>query len=114
MEPNGNPEYEPGSTRFYMYPTYPEYDLVESSRCGRDHMAHAGDTDILPVKAGDDFEVAVTGQYPDAVVAGESWGAGWLPPYTYWEGCYEGRGICRGDAYDGVVSATPLTTMQLF
>jgi hypothetical protein len=83
----------PENERWYNDPTFPEKDYPESIRCGRDHMAHAAETEVMKVKAGDEIEIVATIQMPTA--------NGFYPPITYWDDCPEGRGICRSDGKEG-------------
>lgn len=79
------------NVRNWTWPTYAS-DIPNSVRCARDNMAHAHDTDILRVKAGDSIEFVAVG----------------LEPLEYnislglvrWDGCAEGRGAC-GDLEGG-------------
>jgi hypothetical protein len=68
--------------RYYHWPTYPSTDYAESIRCGRDTMAHAGNTDTLTVRAGDTIEFAHIRRSPDE----------WLP--EQWA-CPENLGTCE-------------------
>jgi hypothetical protein len=65
-------------------------DYDNSVRCGRDNMAHAPNTDILKVKAGDEIDFAITSMVPEDPY--------WHPPWTVWDNCPENKGLCS----DGV------------
>jgi len=69
------------NTRLYNQPYYAS-DRPESVRCGRDNLAHAADTEILTIKAGDTIKVAHTRYEP------EYW------KDDQWYDCPEGRGSC--------------------
>jgi len=69
------------NTREWSFPTFLT-DYTESIRCGRDHMAHAAATDILPVRPGDTIEVA------HVRVGVEDW------TDEIWYNCPENRGSC--------------------
>ncbi|KAI8626161.1 glycosyl hydrolase family 61-domain-containing protein [Xylariaceae sp. FL1651] len=68
--------------RRYIDPTYAS-DRPESVRCGRGNMAHAADTEVLTVHAGDTIEVAHVREDP------EYWAA-----EVAWDNCPDGRGSC--------------------
>lgn len=68
-------------TRYWLEPVYAS-DLKESVRCGRDNMAHAANTEVLTVRAGDTMEVAHSRYEPHA----------WTD--DQFNECPEGRGTC--------------------
>lgn len=68
--------------RYYNGPTYAVTDYPDSVRCGRDNMAHATDTDILTVRAGDKLEFAHQRSEPE-----------WPP--EMWNNCPDERGSCQ-------------------
>ncbi|KAJ3571876.1 hypothetical protein NPX13_g5230 [Xylaria arbuscula] len=68
----------------YHSPTFPQH-LPDSVRCGRDSFAHAADTDVLTVKAGDTLELAHTRVEPN------NW------KENQWYNCPDGRGSCDPD-----------------
>lgn len=66
---------------WWTYPT--EFvNKPESVRCGRNHMAHAANTEVLNVKAGDEIEYAHIRYEPYE----------WTD--DMWYGCPDGRGSC--------------------
>ncbi|CAG9988149.1 unnamed protein product [Clonostachys byssicola] len=67
--------------RLYNFPTFVS-DYPESVRCGRDNMAHAANTEVLRVKAGDTIEIAHTRISP----------SDWAD--NQWYDCPNGRGSC--------------------
>ncbi|GAW19297.1 hypothetical protein ANO14919_087830 [Xylariales sp. No.14919] len=69
------------NVRLYNFPTYATTDRPESVRCGRDNMAHAADTDILTIRAGDKLEFAHQRSDPE-----------WPP--ELWNNCPYDRGSC--------------------
>ncbi|RWA12842.1 hypothetical protein EKO27_g2240 [Xylaria grammica] len=73
-----------GYIGYYHNPTYPQH-LPNSVRCGRDSFAHAAETEVLTVRAGDTLELAHTR----------------IPPVDWkdnqWYNCPEGRGSCDPD-----------------
>jgi hypothetical protein len=69
---------------YYNSPTFPQH-LPTSVRCGRDSFAHAADTEVLTVRAGDTLELAHTHIEP------KDWKG------NQWYGCPEGRGSCDPD-----------------
>ncbi|KAI1360587.1 glycoside hydrolase [Xylaria arbuscula] len=71
----------PTSFRGYNFPTYPN-DRPESIRCGRGHMTHTPDTDVLTLRAGDTLEFAHQRYEPFE----------WKPEHFI--NCPEGRGTC--------------------
>jgi hypothetical protein len=71
-----------GAVRYYTYPHF-FIDNPESVRCGRDNMAHAPDTDVLTVQAGDTLEWAHQ-SYPPREWTDEQF-----------NDCPEGRGTCH-------------------
>lgn len=75
------------ASRNYVDPTYP-YDLPDSVRCGRDNMAHASDTEILKLKAGDTLEFL---SFPFSPI---NWSNYSEVPDVQWDNCPEGRGGC--------------------
>ena len=68
--------------RYYNGPTYAVTDYPDSVRCGRHNMAHATDTDILTVRAGDKLEFAHQRSEPE-----------WPP--EMWNNCPDERGSCQ-------------------
>ncbi|KAI0187872.1 glycosyl hydrolase family 61-domain-containing protein [Xylaria flabelliformis] len=70
-----------GYIGYFHSPTFPQH-LPNSLRCGRDSFAHAAETEVLTVKAGDTLEFAHTRIEP------KDW-----KDYQ-WYGCPEGRGSC--------------------
>ncbi|KAI0166931.1 glycosyl hydrolase family 61-domain-containing protein [Hypoxylon sp. FL1284] len=78
------------NTRGYHFPTY-STDLPESARCGRDNVAHAANTEVLTVKAGDTVEFAHQRKEP------------YMWADDQWYDCPEGRGSCDPDAPDMVM-----------
>jgi hypothetical protein len=70
--------------RCYVCPTWADYDYPQSVRCGRDNMAHAADTDVLRVKAGDELTFLSTTLAQDA----------WQASGVQWDGCPDGKGVC--------------------
>ncbi|KAI0805727.1 glycosyl hydrolase family 61-domain-containing protein [Xylaria sp. FL0064] len=68
--------------RLYNAPSYAVRDWPESVRCGRDNMAHAADTDILTIRAGDTLEFTHQRSEPE-----------WPP--EMWNNCPDGRGSCE-------------------
>ena len=69
------------NTRNYIDPTYAT-DRAESTRCGRDNLAHAADTETLTVQAGDTIEFAQQRWEP------------WNWRDDMFNNCPEGRGSC--------------------
>ncbi|KAI0134080.1 glycosyl hydrolase family 61-domain-containing protein [Xylariales sp. AK1849] len=69
------------NTRDYNFPTY-WTDRPESARCGRDNLAHAADTEVLTIRAGDTLEFAHQRYEPDQ----------WTD--DMWYNCTYGRGSC--------------------
>ncbi|KFA73044.1 hypothetical protein S40288_03256 [Stachybotrys chartarum IBT 40288] len=67
--------------RLYNDPTFLT-DYPDSVRCGRDTLAHAADTEVLVVQAGDTLEIAHTRKSPDT----------WAD--EQWYDCPNGRGSC--------------------
>ncbi|CAJ2509423.1 Uu.00g144490.m01.CDS01 [Anthostomella pinea] len=78
------------STRYNVYPTYWD-DYDESVRCGRDHMAHAADTEVLTLSAGDTITVAHTRYDPTAYTDDQ------------WTNCPDDRGSCDPARADRVM-----------
>lgn len=78
--------FEPGFglERGYNYPSFIT-DYNESMRCGRDHMAHAAQTDILKVRAGDSIQFAHQRWEP----------LEWKD--SQWYNCPDDRGSCDPD-----------------
>ncbi|KAF2691079.1 lytic polysaccharide monooxygenase [Lentithecium fluviatile CBS 122367] len=75
---------QPGLGPYHGYNFPTEYvNLPESVRCGRDNMAHAADTEVLRVAAGDEIEFAHQRYEPEE----------WTDDMFY--GCPEGRGTCH-------------------
>ncbi|KAI0424435.1 glycosyl hydrolase family 61-domain-containing protein [Xylaria sp. FL1042] len=70
------------NVRLYNAPTYAITDWPDSVRCGRDNMAHAADTDILTIRAGDTLEFAHQRADPE-----------WPP--EMWNNCPDDRGSCQ-------------------
>ncbi|KAM7185564.1 glycosyl hydrolase family 61 domain containing protein [Naviculisporaceae sp. PSN 640] len=69
--------------RGWNAPTYAGTDRPESSRCGRDHMAWAAQTDVLKVRAGEDkLELAMQRWEP----------VNWKS--EHFENCPDGYGTC--------------------
>ncbi|KAJ2998006.1 hypothetical protein NUW58_g458 [Xylaria curta] len=68
--------------RLYNFPTYAVTDRPDSVRCGRDNMAHAADTEVLTVRAGDTLEFAHHRSEPE-----------WPP--EMWNNCPDDRGSCN-------------------
>jgi hypothetical protein len=80
------------NTRGYHDPTFVTTDYPNSARCGRDNMAHAADTEVLKLKAGDTVEFVVTAAEPSY----------WTnPAEVSWNDCPEGRGFCSYQRYNG-------------
>jgi hypothetical protein len=85
------------NVRLYNYPTFSS-DLSESIRCGRDNLAHAAETEVLKLKAGDELEFVTTAADPEY----------WLTSTSRWDDCPEGRGYCGNGIkiiHDGPVLA---------
>jgi hypothetical protein len=80
--------------RGYHFPTYSTTDYPDSVRCGRDNMAHAADTEVLKLKAGDTLEFVTTAAEPTV----------WESDKVTWDGCPENRGFCSWQTYNGSVS----------
>ncbi|KAH8196752.1 hypothetical protein TruAng_009071 [Truncatella angustata] len=78
------------NTRMYNDPTYAT-DISESTRCGRDNMAHAGDTEVLTIRAGDTIEFAHQ-RYEPAL---------WTD--AMWYNCTDGRGSCNPNQVNGIM-----------
>jgi hypothetical protein len=77
--------------RGWNWPTF-NVDFPESQRCGRDHMAHANETEVLTVKAGDKIEIAHQRYEPFEWVDG------------MFNNCPNGYGTCHPDYPDAQVS----------
>jgi hypothetical protein len=75
-------------SRCYDCPTW-YLDEPNSVRCGRGNMDHAADTEVLTVKAGDTFEIALTAASP----------RDWTD--AHWYNCPDGRGTCNPESPDG-------------
>ncbi|KAI0513300.1 glycosyl hydrolase family 61-domain-containing protein [Xylaria bambusicola] len=67
--------------RRWIDPTYAVTDYPDSVRCGRDNMAHAADTEVLTIRAGDQLEFAHQRKDPE-----------WPP--EMWNNCPDERGSC--------------------
>ncbi|KAI1848649.1 hypothetical protein JX266_005508 [Neoarthrinium moseri] len=78
------------NTRLFNDPTYAT-DIRASTRCGRDNMAHAADTEVLTIRAGDTVEFAHQRYEP----------AAWTD--AMWDNCPDGRGSCNPARADGVM-----------
>ncbi|TGJ82975.1 hypothetical protein E0Z10_g5805 [Xylaria hypoxylon] len=82
------------NVRYYNFPTYAVTDRPDSVRCGRDNMAHAADTDILKIRAGDKLELAHQRLEPP-----------WGP--EVWDNCPDDRGSCIIESWNPT-GITPL------
>lgn len=64
-------------------------------------MAHAADTDVLRVKAGDELTFLSTTLAQDA----------WQAPGVQWDGCPDGKGVCTPGSTSSPVSDFELSVI---
>lgn len=85
------------NTRLYNDPTYAT-DILESTRCGRDNMVHAVNTETITIHAGDVIEFAHQRYEPSA----------WTD--AMWYNCTDSRGSCNPARADVSTSCSSMPT----